>query len=137
MSFQLTPLGRGVASPTDRELGLPRRRARAGRSRQRQSKWAGSTRRCTRTALVTAPFPIGHPAAARSARPCVISARATGVAADSRTLSLKNERIWVVNKRLAAHEFTGVNLDGSRRSVQRKTRRVNRRADGGQGLGWP
>jgi hypothetical protein len=34
--------------------------ARAGRSRQRQSKWAGSTRRCTRTALVTAPFPIGH-----------------------------------------------------------------------------
>jgi hypothetical protein len=28
--------------------------ARAGRSRQRQSKWAGSTRRCTRTALVTA-----------------------------------------------------------------------------------
>ena len=35
-------------------------RARAGRSRQRQSKWAGSTRRCTRTALVTAPFPIGH-----------------------------------------------------------------------------
>jgi hypothetical protein len=31
-------------------------RARAGRSRQRQSKWAGSTRRCTRTALVTAPF---------------------------------------------------------------------------------
>jgi len=33
-------------------------RARAGRSRQRQSKWAGSTRRCTRTALVTAPFLI-------------------------------------------------------------------------------
>jgi hypothetical protein len=31
-------------------------RARAGRSRQCQSKWAGSTRRCTRTALVTAPF---------------------------------------------------------------------------------
>jgi hypothetical protein len=31
-------------------------RASAGRSRQRQSKWAGSTRRCTRTALVTAPF---------------------------------------------------------------------------------
>jgi len=34
-------------------------RARAGRSRQRQSKWAGSTRRCTRTALVTAPFVFG------------------------------------------------------------------------------
>ena len=34
-------------------------RARAGRSRQRQSKWAGSTRRCTRTALVTAPFLFG------------------------------------------------------------------------------
>jgi hypothetical protein len=33
-------------------------RARAGRSRQCQSKWAGSTRRCTRTALVTAPFLI-------------------------------------------------------------------------------
>ena len=31
-------------------------RARAGRSRQRQSKWADSTCRCTRTALVTAPF---------------------------------------------------------------------------------
>jgi hypothetical protein len=30
-----------------------------GRSRQRQSKWAGSTRRCTRTALVTAPFLFG------------------------------------------------------------------------------
>ena len=44
-------------------------RARAGRSRQRQSKWAGSTRRCTRTALVTAPFLFGTiPAAARSAR---------------------------------------------------------------------
>src|SRR6266403_3606017 len=44
-------------------------RARAGRSRQRQSKWAGSTRRCTRAALVTAPFPIGNdPAAPRSAR---------------------------------------------------------------------
>ncbi len=42
-------------------------RARAGRSRQRQSKWADSTRRCTRTALVTAPFHIGHdPAAARA-----------------------------------------------------------------------
>jgi len=37
-------------------------RARAGRSRQRQSKWAGSTRRCTRTALVTAPFSVWrHP----------------------------------------------------------------------------
>ena len=35
-------------------------RARAGRSRQRQSKWAGSTRRCTRTALVTAPFSVWH-----------------------------------------------------------------------------
>jgi hypothetical protein len=34
-------------------------RARAGRSRQRQSKWTGSTRRCTRTALVTAPFLFG------------------------------------------------------------------------------
>src|SRR3984893_12664145 len=34
-------------------------RARAGRSHQRQSKWAGSTRRCTRTALVTAPFLFG------------------------------------------------------------------------------
>src|SRR5580692_10876977 len=34
-------------------------RARAGRSRERQSKWAGSTRRCTRTALVTAPFLFG------------------------------------------------------------------------------
>jgi hypothetical protein len=34
--------------------------ARAGRSRQRQSKWAGSTRRCTRTALVTAPFLFRH-----------------------------------------------------------------------------
>jgi hypothetical protein len=38
-------------------------RARAGRSRQRQSKWAGSTRRCTRTALVTAPFLFGTIAA--------------------------------------------------------------------------
>jgi hypothetical protein len=35
-------------------------RARAGRSRQRQSKRAGSTGRCTRTALVTAPFSIWH-----------------------------------------------------------------------------
>ena len=35
-------------------------RARAGRSRQRQSKWAGSTCRCTRTALVTAPFSVWH-----------------------------------------------------------------------------
>src|SRR5882724_6749681 len=35
-------------------------RARAGRSRQRESKWAGSTRRCTRTALVTAPFSVWH-----------------------------------------------------------------------------
>jgi hypothetical protein len=35
-------------------------RARAGRSRQRQSKWAGSTRRCTRTALATAPFSVWH-----------------------------------------------------------------------------
>jgi hypothetical protein len=35
-------------------------RARAGRSRARQSKWAGSTRRCTRTALATAPFLFGH-----------------------------------------------------------------------------
>ncbi len=44
-------------------------RARAVRSRQCQSKWAGSRVWCTRTALVTAPFPIGHdPAAARSAR---------------------------------------------------------------------
>jgi hypothetical protein len=34
-------------------------RARAGRSRQRQSKWAGSTRKCTRTALVTVPFLFG------------------------------------------------------------------------------
>src|SRR5260370_20298636 len=44
-------------------------RARAGRSRQRQSKWAGSTRRCTRTALVTAPFLSRQPASlpARSA----------------------------------------------------------------------
>ena len=62
-------------------------RARAGRSRQRQSKWAGSTRRCTRTALVTAPFLFGTiPAAARSTRgpvkavPCSSSTlpRATG-----------------------------------------------------------
>jgi hypothetical protein len=35
-------------------------RARAGRSRQRQSKWAGSTCRCTTTALVTAPFSVWH-----------------------------------------------------------------------------
>jgi hypothetical protein len=28
----------------------------------RQSKWAGSTRRCTRTALVTAPFSVWHQA---------------------------------------------------------------------------
>jgi hypothetical protein len=33
-------------------------RARTGRSRQRQSKWAGSTRRCTGTALATAPFSL-------------------------------------------------------------------------------
>jgi hypothetical protein len=44
-------------------------RARAGRSRQRQSKWAGSTRRCTRTALVTAPFLFGT-IPAFSALPC-------------------------------------------------------------------
>jgi len=44
-------------------------RARAGRSRQRQSKWAGSARRCTRTALVTAPFLFGT-VPAFSARPC-------------------------------------------------------------------
>jgi hypothetical protein len=43
-------------------------RARAGRSRQRESKWAGSTRRCTRTALVTAPFGI---IPAFSAAPCL------------------------------------------------------------------
>jgi hypothetical protein len=42
-------------------------RARAGR--QRQSKWAGSTRRCTRTALVTAPFLFGT-IPAFSALPC-------------------------------------------------------------------
>src|SRR5258706_90553 len=49
------------------------------------AKWADSRVGPPETALVTAPFPIGHPAAARSARPCVTSARATGVAADSRT----------------------------------------------------
>ena len=37
-----------------------------GAGRQRQSKWAGSTRRCTRTALVTAPFAMGT---IRHARP--------------------------------------------------------------------
>src|SRR5207237_9231329 len=48
-------------------------RARAGRSRQRQSKWADSTRRCTRTALVTPPFSVWHDpgSSAFSARPCV------------------------------------------------------------------
>jgi hypothetical protein len=57
-------------------------RARAGRSRQRQSKWAGSTRRCTRTALVTAPFgtiPAFSPQSGYSAR------AAAGVAADGKT----------------------------------------------------
>jgi hypothetical protein len=44
-------------------------RARAGRSRQRQSKWAGSTRRCTRTALVTAPFSIWAPLGCHRALP--------------------------------------------------------------------
>jgi len=45
-------------------------RARAGRSRQRQSKWAGSTCRCTRTALVTAPFLFGHHSGLQRASPC-------------------------------------------------------------------
>jgi hypothetical protein len=42
--FQLTPLGCGVASSADREQASHASRARAGRSRQCQSKWAGSTR---------------------------------------------------------------------------------------------
>jgi hypothetical protein len=47
--------------PADREPGLPtpaepERVAPASR----QSKWAGSTRRCTRTALVTAPSSVWH-----------------------------------------------------------------------------
>jgi hypothetical protein len=50
-------------------------RARAGRSRQRQSKWAGSTRRCTRTALVTAPFLIAP--SRPSARSHVVIFRST------------------------------------------------------------
>jgi hypothetical protein len=60
-------------------------RARAGRSRERQSKWAGSTCRCTRTALVTAPFCLAP--SRPSARPnLVISAwAAAGVAAVGKT----------------------------------------------------
>jgi hypothetical protein len=54
--FQLTPFGCGVASSADREWASYASRARAGRSRQCQSKWAGSRVWCTRTALVTAPF---------------------------------------------------------------------------------
>ena len=38
------------------QVGSHASRARAGRSRERQSKWGGSTRWCTKTALVTAPF---------------------------------------------------------------------------------
>ena len=60
-------------------------RARAGRSRQCQSKWAGSTRRCTRTALVTAPFLLA-PSRPSARSHVVISARAAGVPAARRTL---------------------------------------------------
>jgi len=42
--FQLTPLGCGVASSADREQASHASSARAGRSRQCESKWAGSTR---------------------------------------------------------------------------------------------
>jgi hypothetical protein len=42
--FQLTPVGCGVASSADREQASHASRARAGRSHQCQSKWAGSTR---------------------------------------------------------------------------------------------
>ena len=43
----------------DRDAGLPASSARAGRSRQCQSKWAGPRVSALGTALVTAPFLIG------------------------------------------------------------------------------
>src|SRR6266480_3488738 len=67
---QLTPLECGVASPADRELGLPtpaepERVAPASASRSGPVPRVGAPR----TALVTAPFLFGTiPAAARSAR---------------------------------------------------------------------
>ena len=68
MSFQIdSPWMRRSLAIGSRARASHASRARTGRSRQRQSKWAGSTRRCTKTALVTAPFPIRHdPAATRA-----------------------------------------------------------------------
>jgi len=43
-SFLLTPIGCGVRSLMDRDQVSHTSRARAGRSRQCQSKWADSTR---------------------------------------------------------------------------------------------
>ena len=58
--------------------------------------------------------------------PPVIPTRLSNI--DRRQLSAaypqsQKREIWPVRQRLAAHEFTGVNLGGSRPSVQRKTRR--------------
>ena len=52
--------GREIASSTDREQASHTSSARAGRTRQSQSKWAGPRVVCTRTALVTAPFLVCH-----------------------------------------------------------------------------
>jgi hypothetical protein len=54
--FRLTPVEWSIASFQDRKQASHASSARAGRSRERQSKWGGSTRWCTKTALVTAPF---------------------------------------------------------------------------------
>jgi hypothetical protein len=48
--------GCGVALFLDRDAGFPASSARAGRSRQCQSKWAGARVSALGTALVTAPF---------------------------------------------------------------------------------
>ena len=54
-NFQLTSIRCGVVSSADRVQVSHASRASAGRSRQRQSKWARSTG-ALRTALATAPF---------------------------------------------------------------------------------
>src|SRR5260221_11411337 len=57
--FQLTPLGRGVASPADRELGFPRQQSQSG-SPPSAPVEVGRFHRvgAPETALVTAPFSV-------------------------------------------------------------------------------
>jgi hypothetical protein len=73
-------------------------RARAGRSRQCQSKWAGSTRRCTRTALVTAPFLFA--CAYRKSSPSILVVPST----EDRTAQNGSRCLWrhVISARLCS-----------------------------------